>query len=74
MGNAKRSVFCRETFIKLGIIPLTSELLVSLSFAMDNVKTANKSEYTWYAQGSDITKLYQTVISTNSKERVLYTN
>jgi len=28
MGCAKRNVFCRETFGKLGIIPLASELLV----------------------------------------------
>jgi len=47
MGSAERNVFCRETFGKLGIIPLASELLLSvLSFVVDSVKTANKSEYT----------------------------
>jgi hypothetical protein len=47
MGSGKRNVFSRETFGKLGIIPLASELLLSvLPFVVDNVKTTNKSEQT----------------------------
>jgi hypothetical protein len=51
MGSAKRNVFSRETFGKIGIVPLASELLLSvLSFVVDNVKTANKSIYVIYTR------------------------